>query len=380
MAESQGSQVKGAVSRVVGVTFKKPLKVLYYLPHDPKYEYSKDEPVIIETPYGGDIAWVMYNQVPIEKVDIPLENLKRIIRPASSKDLKRFLDNWEKARGYIPLIRAKVREHNLPMHIIDAKYTPDEKRFVIFFSAESRVDFRKLVVDLAKIFRMRIELYQIGARDGAAIIGGIGVCGRVLCCHSFLREFKSISLSNIKEQELDLNPEKLTGLCGRLKCCLAYELETYRELVKEFPEVNSVVIYKVNSHVEYGIVISRNISGKYIYVSDEDNTSKQKVDLRDILKVISRDEFFARKDEILKEFLGLSEEVDEDLRGASEELEKDIEVESDENNEEIEPLEGDDEGEDYSSSDESIEGKAEPELGTDKGDTEGEEGRGHSLS
>jgi len=315
----KGSKHEVKVEKVVGVSFQRPLKIIYYIPHDPNYSYKYNEPVQVETHYGGDVAWVRYPEVELSSLGLKPETLKIIVKPLTEEELRVFMDRWNKARTYIPVIREKIREHNLPMHVIDAKYTPDFKRFVIFFSAENRVDFRKLLTDLAKIFRMRIELYQIGARDGAAIVGGIGPCGRILCCHSFLRDFKSVSLSMIKEMELDMNPEKLTGLCGRLKCCLAYEWDTYKEALKEFPPLGTIVIYEFNGETYSGKVIQRNVPGGYVVVLSLDGTKKTKVPLKEISQVMTEEEYkqlVAQEPlEEEEEFVALtedSEEVDED--------------------------------------------------------------------
>ncbi len=273
----------GSKLTFVGVRFHRPLKILYYIPHQENYEYSVGEIVEVETTYGGDIATVVLPKV---ELSLPPKNLRKIVRVVSPEEYRRFLEAWKRARSYIPLVREKVAKHNLNMHIIDAKYTPDGKRFVVFFSAESRVDFRKLVIDLARVFRMRIELYQIGARDGASIIGGIGVCGRPLCCHTFLTNFQSISLSMLKQQDIQLNPDKLTGLCGRLKCCLAYELETYTELSEGWPKIGDKVKFRYLGQECEGVVRSRNLLARYLQVEVQNENMLVKIGLDDILETL----------------------------------------------------------------------------------------------
>ena len=290
----------------VGIQFIRPLKIHYYLPHEEGYKYRVGDVVEVETTYGGDVAIVKIPEVHPETMP---KQLRRIVRVLSKEEYEDFLRRWEEARSYIPLIREKVNKHDLNMHVIDAKFTPDNKRFVVFFSSETRVDFRKLVVDLARTFKMRIELYHIGSRDGAAIIGGIGPCGRELCCYRFLRNFKSISLNMLKEQDMQLNPEKMTGLCGRLKCCLAYELDMYREMSKGVPKVNDKVRFVYLGQEMVGIVTSRNLLAKYLYVTPEGESTYVKIgfdDVKEVLETTDREE----KPEVVE--LNEDEELEED--------------------------------------------------------------------
>ncbi len=209
---------------VVGVRFKSAGKIYYFDSGD--MELQVGEAVIVETVRG-----VEYGEVALKKKDVSEEQLvlplKKVIRKANEEDLTTYQRNKEKEAEALELCREKVRVHNLPMRLIDVEYTFDMGKIIFYFTAESRVDFRDLVKDLASIFKTRIELRQIGVRDEAKMLGGIGTCGRILCCNNFLGEFAPVSIRMAKEQRLSLNPTKISGICGRLMCCLKYESEMY---------------------------------------------------------------------------------------------------------------------------------------------------------
>jgi cell fate regulator YaaT (PSP1 superfamily) len=209
---------------VVGVRFKSAGKIYYFNSGD--IELQAGEAVIVET-----IRGVEYGEVALQKRDVDEEQLvlplKKVIRKANQEDQITYQRNKEKEAEALEICREKVRIHSLPMRLIDVEYTFDMGKIIFYFTAESRVDFRDLVKDLASIFKTRIELRQIGVRDEAKILGGIGTCGRILCCNNFLGEFAPVSIRMAKEQRLSLNPTKISGICGRLMCCLKYESEMY---------------------------------------------------------------------------------------------------------------------------------------------------------
>lgn len=209
---------------VVGVRFKSAGKIYYF--DNGALELEVGEAVVVETVRG-----VEYGEVAIKKRDVSEDQLvlplKKVIRKANDEDQAAYQRNKEKEKEALDVCREKVRVHNLPMRLIDVEYTFDMGKIIFYFTAESRVDFRDLVKDLAAIFKTRIELRQIGVRDEAKMLGGIGTCGRILCCNNFLGEFAPVSIRMAKEQRLSLNPTKISGICGRLMCCLKYESEMY---------------------------------------------------------------------------------------------------------------------------------------------------------
>lgn len=209
---------------VVGVKFK-PAGKLYYFDHS-DLELQVGDPVIVETARGIERGIVAINKREVNEDQLVLP-LKKVIRKATEEDEFSFQQNKAREAEALEICREKVRAHNLPMRLIDVEYTFDMGKIIFYFTAESRVDFRELVKDLASIFRTRIELRQIGVRDEAKMLGGMGACGRILCCNNFLGEFAPVSIRMAKEQHLSLNPAKISGICGRLMCCLKYESEMY---------------------------------------------------------------------------------------------------------------------------------------------------------
>ncbi len=209
---------------VVGIRFK-PAGKIYYFDSD-NQAFDIGGKAIVETVRGIECGTVAIGnrEVPEERLVLPL---KKVIRKASPADLENYENNQKKEREALDICRKKVAEHNLPMRLIDAEYTFDMGKIIFYFTADGRVDFRELVKDLAGIFKTRIELRQIGVRDEAKMLGGIGSCGQELCCHCFLGEFEPVSIKMAKEQNLSLNPTKISGICGRLMCCLKYESELY---------------------------------------------------------------------------------------------------------------------------------------------------------
>lgn len=209
---------------VVGVKFK-PAGKLYYFDYS-DLDLQIGDPVIVETARGIERGIVAINKRDVSEDQLVLP-LKKVIRKATEEDEFSYQQNKAREAEALEICREKIRAHNLPMRLIDVEYTFDMGKIIFYFTAESRVDFRELVKDLASIFRTRIELRQIGVRDEAKMLGGMGACGRILCCNNFLGEFAPVSIRMAKEQHLSLNPAKISGICGRLMCCLKYESEMY---------------------------------------------------------------------------------------------------------------------------------------------------------
>ncbi|MFZ7102174.1 MAG: PSP1 domain-containing protein [Peptococcaceae bacterium] len=223
---------------VIGVRFKPAGKIYYFDPDD--QEIKADEKVIVETARGIEFGQVVVGPKNISEEEV-VQPLKKVLRIAGAEDIRQVEINLAKEKEAFNICSEKISAHNLPMKLIDVEYTFDNSKIIFFFTAEGRVDFRELVKDLAAIFRTRIELRQIGVRDEAKMLGGIGTCGRVLCCHSFLGEFEPVSIKMAKEQNLSLNPAKISGICGRLMCCLKYENDVYLQCNKECKECSPKV-------------------------------------------------------------------------------------------------------------------------------------------
>ncbi len=223
---------------VVGIRFKKAGKIYYFDPGDLSIEQGT--PVIVETARGIEFGNTVVANKKVTEEDI-VAPLKKVIRLASPEDIRKVDENKKKEREAFDICLQKIKKHNLEMKLIDVEYTFDANKILFYFTADGRVDFRELVKDLASVFRTRIELRQIGVRDEAKMLGGLGICGNALCCSTFLGEFDPVSIKMAKEQSLSLNPTKISGTCGRLMCCLKYEQDTYEELIKETPNVGAIV-------------------------------------------------------------------------------------------------------------------------------------------
>ncbi len=211
---------------VIGVRFKQAGKVYYFNPD--KYKIEDGDSVIVETARGVEYGHVIYGNREIKKEEIS-QPLKKVIRIASEEDTLKYKKNKEDEKLAFKTCKEKIFQHELPMKLIDVEYTFDGGKIIFYFTAEGRIDFRELVKDLAAIYHTRIELRQIGVRDESKMLGGIASCGRVLCCHSFLSDFAPVSIKMAKQQQLSLNPTKISGICGRLMCCLKYENDLYEE-------------------------------------------------------------------------------------------------------------------------------------------------------
>lgn len=226
------------MSEVIGVRFKEVGKIYYFNPNNEKFdEYDR---VIVETARGIECGLVAMpnREIDDEKIVHPL---KPVIRRATPEDLKIVEQNKEKEKRAFKICEEKIAKHGLEMKLVDTEYTFDGSKVMFYFTADGRVDFRALVKDLASVFRTRIELRQIGVRDEAKMLGGLGVCGRPFCCSSYLGEFQPVSIKMAKEQGLSLSPVKISGTCGRLMCCLKYEQEAYLDLLKRTPKIGAIV-------------------------------------------------------------------------------------------------------------------------------------------
>lgn len=223
---------------VVGVRFKKAGKIYYFDPDG--LDIEKDSFVIVETARGIEYGKVVIANKQVEEEDIVLP-LKKVLRVATEKDRLQVIANKKAAREAFDICLKKIAEHQLEMKLIDVEYTFDRNKVIFYFTADGRVDFRELVKDLAAIFKTRIELRQIGVRDEAKMLGGIGPCGRMLCCSTFLGDFEPVSIKMAKDQNLSLNPAKISGLCGRLMCCLKYESEEYENAKEQLPDLGELI-------------------------------------------------------------------------------------------------------------------------------------------
>ena len=224
--------------KVVGVRFKKAGKIYYFNPVD--MNIQKDTYVVVETARGVEFGECVIGIKEISEEDI-VAPLKSVLRIATEEDINKHFNNKDKEKEAFEICLKKIQEHELTMKLIDVEYTFDNNKVIFYFTADGRVDFRELVKDLATIFKTRIELRQIGVRDEAKMLGGLGPCGRPMCCSTFLGDFASVSIKMAKEQNLSLNPTKISGICGRLMCCLNYEQSTYEDIRKRMPKVGSIV-------------------------------------------------------------------------------------------------------------------------------------------
>lgn len=224
--------------KVIGVRFRRAGKVYYFDPAGKQIENG--EHVIVETARGIEYGSVVLSTREVDESKV-IPPLKSVIRIATPEDDEIERKNREKEKEAFKICLEKIRKHNLDMKLIDAEYTFDNNKVLFYFTADGRIDFRELVKDLAAVFKTRIELRQIGVRDETKILGGIGICGRPLCCSTFLSEFAPVSIRMAKEQNLSLNPTKISGVCGRLMCCLKNEEETYEELNSRLPNIGDEV-------------------------------------------------------------------------------------------------------------------------------------------
>ena len=280
--------------RVAGVRFNTAGKVYYFNPDILDVKAGDD--VIVETARGMEFGTVTMDITEVDESSI-VAPLKKIVRIANEKDHKKHIENVKKKEKAIKLCQEKVDKHGLVMKLIDVEYTFDNSKIVFYFTADGRVDFRELVKDLAGVFKMRIELRQIGVRDEAKILGGIGSCGRSLCCHSWLADFEPVSIKMAKVQNLSLNPTKISGICGRLMCCLKYENDIYMEFRKGMPEVGE----KVKTPDGLGKVIDTNLLERIVKVRlfvDDKPKGKNSEEHDEHEEKLSSDIYTYKKEEI----------------------------------------------------------------------------------
>lgn len=272
--------------KVAGVRFKTAGKVYYFDPVS--FELKKGDHVIVETARGLEYGLLTADIMEVNEADI-ISPLKQIVRIANEQDAMIHEENQRKKERALTLCQEKVDKHKLVMKLIDVEYTFDNSKIIFYFTADGRVDFRELVKDLAGVFKMRIELRQIGVRDEAKMMGGIGSCGRSLCCHSWLPEFEPVSIKMAKVQNLSLNPTKISGICGRLMCCLKFENDVYHELKKGMPDMGErvntpdgiVIVSDVN-------ILENKVKGRLLL--EERNGEKP--------EKLSTDFYFYKKEEI----------------------------------------------------------------------------------
>lgn len=257
---------------VIGVRFKKAGKIYYFSPGN--LNIKKENSIIVETARGIEFGECVIEAKDISEKDI-VSPLKSVLRIATEDDVKKYNANKEKEKKAFDICIEKIQQHQLNMKLIDVEYTFDNNKIIFYFIADGRIDFRELVKDLASIFRTRIELRQIGVRDEAKMIGGLGPCGRTMCCSTFLGDFVPVSIKMAKEQNLSLNPTKISGICGRLMCCLNYEQDTYEKIRKNLPKIGSVVSTRFgNGEVIDNSVVKESVKVK-IKVEDADDVVKE---------------------------------------------------------------------------------------------------------
>ncbi len=258
---------------VVGVRFKKAGKVYYFDPGN--LEIFKTDKVILETARGVELGEVVVGPKEVSEAEV-VAPLKEVIRKATEQDLEIYQENKEKEKEAFEICSKKIETHGLEMKLVDVEFTFDNNKIIFYFTAEGRVDFRELVKDLASVFRTRIELRQIGVRDEAKMIGGYGPCGISLCCSTWLGEFDPVSIKMAKDQGLSLNPTKISGVCGRLFCCLKYEHEVYKAVLKKMPQQGD----RVKTLQGSGVIVNTNPLLERVKVrvtNDEDGTEEMKV-------------------------------------------------------------------------------------------------------
>ncbi|MCI8873731.1 MAG: stage 0 sporulation family protein [Lachnospiraceae bacterium] len=262
--------------KVVGVRFRTAGKIYYFDPQD--YEITLGSHVIVETARGVEFGTVMIAPKELEPEQV-VQPLKPVIRVATPDDEKTEAKNRQKEKEAFKICLGKIQKHKMEMKLVDAEYTFDNNKLLFYFTADGRIDFRELVKDLASVFRTRIELRQIGVRDETKILGGIGICGRPLCCNTFLAEFAPVSIKMAKEQNLSLNPSKISGVCGRLMCCLKNEEETYEYLNSRLPHVGDYVTTddKLKGEV-HSVNVLRQTVKVLVEVDDEKEIREYKVE------------------------------------------------------------------------------------------------------
>lgn len=262
--------------KIIGVRFRKAGKIYYFAPGDLQIEQGQH--VIVETARGIEYGSVVLGMRDVAEKEITLP-LKNVIRIATPEDDRIEAENREKEKSAFSICLEKIEKHGLEMKLIDAEYTFDNNKVLFYFTADGRIDFRELVKDLAAVFKTRIELRQIGVRDETKVVGGYSICGRPLCCSTYLSDFVPVSIKMAKEQNLSLNPTKISGVCGRLMCCLKNEQETYEELNSRLPDIGDIVttIDGIRGEVQ-SVSVLRQLVKVLVNVNDEKEIREYKVD------------------------------------------------------------------------------------------------------
>lgn len=310
------------MTRVIGVRFRTAGKIYFFDPLN--FDIKRGDHVIVETARGIEFGTVMAGIKEVED-DKVVQPLKPVLRIANERDIEQEANNKVKEKEAFRICLEKIRKHELEMKLIDAEYTFDNNKVLFYFTADGRIDFRELVKDLASVFKTRIELRQIGVRDETKIVGGIGICGRPLCCHSYLADFIPVSIKMAKEQNLSLNPTKISGVCGRLMCCLKNEEETYVELNRKLPGVGD---YVTTADGLKGEVQSVNVLRQLVKIVVEEGDEKE-------IKEYPVEQLTFRRRHGKKDKMDLSKEELQEL----EKLEKE-EQEEQQMSEALEPEEG----------------------------------------
>ena len=296
------------MTKVVGVRFRQVGKIYFFAPG--KYSVETGQHVIVETARGVEYGQVVLGEREVEDTAV-IQPLKAIIRVATPEDDERELKNREKEKEAFKICLEKIAKHNLDMKLIKAEYTFDNNKVLFYFTADGRIDFRELVKDLAAVFKTRIELRQVGVRDETKMLGGIGICGRPLCCNTYLSEFIPVSIKMAKEQSLSLNPTKISGICGRLMCCLKNEQEAYEELNSNLPDIGE----KVKTFDGFkGEVVSVNVLRQKVKIVVEvDDEREIKEYAIDELKFKPKKKKFNLASEELKALKGLEDKEESKL-------------------------------------------------------------------
>ena len=265
--------------KTVGIRFRRAGKIY---PYDPgTLELKKDMKVIVEAAWGTEFGTVVYIDKELPE-DADLSQIKKVVRIATADDLEREGRNRQKEAAAYDICLEKIAKHGLAMKLVAVEYTFDGNKILFYFTADGRIDFRELVKDLASVFHTRIELRQIGVRDETKILGGLGICGRVLCCHSYLSEFSPVSIRMAKDQNLSLNPTKISGACGRLMCCLKNEEETYEYLNSKLPGIGDTVVIRdggIKGTVKDINVLRQQVS---VLITGDDDTDIRTVHVNEI--------------------------------------------------------------------------------------------------
>lgn len=287
------------MAKVIGVRFRTAGKVYFFDPRD--FDVKRGDHVIVETARGVEYGTVVGSSKEIDD-DKVVQPLKPLLRVANKRDMEQEAANKEKEKEAFKICQEKIQKHKLEMKLIDAEYTFDNNKVLFYFTADGRIDFRELVKDLASVFKTRIELRQIGVRDETKILGGIGICGRPLCCHSHLSEFVPVSIKMAKEQNLSLNPTKISGVCGRLMCCLKHEEDTYEYLNRKLPNVGDFVTTDDGLKGEvHSVNVLRQLVKVVVEADDEKEIREYKVEQLRFKKRHKRDKNDEMTDEERKE-------------------------------------------------------------------------------